>query len=143
MSDISLFGLGKPAKVLVEKVANAFGRHFDSSQTVRMAEAEARAYHILEINKAETDLEVADLRRRAAARLINEEMTNRTSRTSRKKQLIILTTTQLQKSLKMIGSGIALTKVRWCLMTVCKIGGLASSLEKLTIPAVSPGERST
>ena len=79
MSDISLFGLGKPAKVLVEKVANAFGRHFDSSQTVRMAEAEARAYHILEINKAETDLEGADLRRRAAARLINEEMTNQSN----------------------------------------------------------------
>ena len=41
-----------------------------------MAEAEARAYQILEVNKAETDIEIADLRRRAAARLINEEMTN-------------------------------------------------------------------
>ena len=41
-----------------------------------MAEAEARAYNILEVNRAETDFEVADLRRRAAARLVNEEMTN-------------------------------------------------------------------
>ena len=75
MTEISLLNLGAPAKILVEKIANAFGRHFDPRQTVRMADAEAKAHHILELNKAETDLEVADLRRRAAARIINEEMT--------------------------------------------------------------------
>lgn len=76
MPDISLFGLGKPAEKLIEKVANAFGRHFDPRQTVRMAEAEAKAWHILQIHGAETDIEVLEIRRRAAARLVNEELTN-------------------------------------------------------------------
>jgi len=76
MSDISLLNLGKPANTLIEKIANAFGRHFDPRQAVRMAEAEAKAYHLMELNRAETDFEVAELRRRAASRLVNEEMTN-------------------------------------------------------------------
>ena len=56
MTEISLLNLGAPAKILVEKIANAFGRHFDPRQTVRMADAEAKVHHILELNKAETDL---------------------------------------------------------------------------------------
>ena len=40
-----------------------------------MAEAEAKAHHILELNRAETEIAVAELQRRAAARIINEEMT--------------------------------------------------------------------
>lgn len=79
MPDISLFGLGKPANTFVEKVANAIGRHFDPSQTVRIAEAQAKAHHILEVNKAETNIEVAQLRERAATRIINEEMANQTN----------------------------------------------------------------
>ena len=47
MTEISLLNLGAPAKILVEKIANAFGRHFDPRQTVRMADAEAKAHHIL------------------------------------------------------------------------------------------------
>ena len=70
----SLGGLSNPATMLVEKVSNALGRHFDPRQTVRMAEAEAKAGRIRAISEAETDIEVAELRRRAAERFIYEEM---------------------------------------------------------------------
>ena len=78
MSDLSQSdagGLTTPVSILVEKIANAFGRHFDPQQTVRMAEAEAKAYQIVELGKADTDTRVAELRHRAAARFANEEMT--------------------------------------------------------------------
>ena len=69
-----LGGLTNPATMLIEKVSNALGRHFDPSQTVRMAEAEAKANRIRAISEAETDIEVAELRHRAAERFIYEEM---------------------------------------------------------------------
>ena len=75
----------KPATILFEKIANALGRHFDPSQTIRIAIAEAdaseirakgdaKAHRALELSKAETDIEVTALRQRAATRFINEEM---------------------------------------------------------------------
>ena len=70
----SLGGLSNPATMLIEKVSNALGRHFDPRQTVRMAEAEAKANRIRAISEAETDIEVAELRHRAAERFIYEEM---------------------------------------------------------------------
>lgn len=69
-----LGGLSNPATMLIEKVSNALGRHFDPSQTVRMAEAEAKANRIRAISEAETEIEVAGLRHRAAERFIYEEM---------------------------------------------------------------------
>ena len=67
--------LSKPADTLVTKISNAFGRHFDPRQKVRMAEAEAQADRILRVSAAKTDIEVDELRQRAAIRFANEEMT--------------------------------------------------------------------
>ena len=72
---VNLSGFSKPADTLVNKIANAFGRHFDPSQRIRMAEAEAQADRILRVSATETDVEVAELRQRAATRFANEEMT--------------------------------------------------------------------
>ena len=72
---VDLSGFSKPADTLVNKIANALGRHFDPSHRIRMAEAEARADRILRVSATETDVEVADLRQRAATRFANEEMT--------------------------------------------------------------------
>lgn len=72
---VDLSGFSKPADTLVNKIANAFGRHFDPSQRIRMAEAEAQADRILRVSATETDVEVAKLRQRAATRFANEEMT--------------------------------------------------------------------
>ena len=68
-------GLAEPANLLITKISNAFGRHFDPRQMIRMAEAEARSDRILRVSAAETDVEVAELRERAATRFANEEMT--------------------------------------------------------------------
>ena len=72
---IDTSGLAKPATMLIEKISNAFGRHFDPSQTVRIALAEGEANKIRALSEAETEIEVADLRARAADRILNEEMT--------------------------------------------------------------------
>ena len=70
-----VIGASGPAKLLIEKVSNAFGRHFDPSQEVRMAEARAKVDRIRRVAEAETDLEIAELRQRAADRSLSEEMT--------------------------------------------------------------------
>ena len=71
---VNLGELSRPATLLVEKVSNAIGRHFDPKQAIRMAEAEAMANRIRAIAETETNIEVAELRRRAAERFIVEEM---------------------------------------------------------------------
>ena len=76
MSELSGFGdFAKPATLLVEKISNAIGRHYDPRQTVRMAEAQAKASRILSVSQANTEIEIAELRRRAEFRAANEEMT--------------------------------------------------------------------
>ena len=72
---VNASGLVKPANTLVNKISNAVGRHFDPRQAVRMAEAEARADRIRRVGAAETDIEIAELKERAAYRFANEEMT--------------------------------------------------------------------
>ncbi len=72
---VNASGLSKPADTLVTKISNAFGRHFDPRQKVRMAEAEVQADRIRKVGSAEIDIEVAELRERAATRFANEEMT--------------------------------------------------------------------
>ena len=72
---VNASGLSKPADTLVTKIANAFGRHFDPRQAVRMAEAEVQADRIRRVGAANIDIEVAELKERAAARFANEEMT--------------------------------------------------------------------
>ena len=72
---ISASGLVEPANTLVNKISNAIGRHFNPRQEVRMAEAAARADHIRRVGSAEIDIEIAELKDRAAYRFANEEMT--------------------------------------------------------------------
>ena len=72
---INASGLSKPADTLVTKISNAIGRHFDPRQEIRMAEAEARADRIRRVGATETDIEIAELKERAAYRFANEEMT--------------------------------------------------------------------
>jgi hypothetical protein len=67
-------GLSNPASLLIEKVSNAIGRHFDPRQAIRMAEAEAKADRIRAESQAEAEIAVAELRQRAAERFIYEEM---------------------------------------------------------------------
>ena len=69
VSLINLRDLSKPATVLIEKVSDAIGWVFEPYQITRTAKAEAKA----EIIRAQSHIEVTDLHRRAAHRLIEEE----------------------------------------------------------------------
>ncbi len=72
MSSKSLIDLGdlsKPADTLVKKVSNAVGGLFSPYQVRRMAKAEAEA----EVIKAQSEIEVTELHRRAVHRWIEEE----------------------------------------------------------------------
>ncbi len=67
MSDNSLVNLGelsKPATVLIEKTSKAVGTLYEPVQIKRVAKAEAEATII----KAEYEIEITDLHRRAASR---------------------------------------------------------------------------
>jgi len=66
---IDLGELSKPATVLVEKIADAVGGIFQPYQIKRIARAEAEA----EIIRAQGQIEVSDLQRRAMRRFLAEE----------------------------------------------------------------------
>ena len=66
---IDLGNLTKPADTLVKKVSNAVGGLFAPRQVKRMAKAEAAA----ELIKAQSEIEITDLQRRAARRWFEEE----------------------------------------------------------------------
>ena len=61
--------LSKPATVLVEKISNAVGGIFKPYQIVRVAKAEAEAERI----RAESQIQVTALHRRALRRFLEEE----------------------------------------------------------------------
>lgn len=72
MPDNSLINLGdisKPATVLVEKISDAIGGLFKPYQIVRVAQAESEAERI----RAEGQIEISDLQRRAFHRFLQEE----------------------------------------------------------------------
>lgn len=72
MSDNPLTKLGdlsKPATTLIEKISEAVGGVFKPYQIVRVAKAEAEAERI----RAETQIQVTDLHRRAMHRFLEEE----------------------------------------------------------------------
>lgn len=72
MADDPLGNLGdltKPATVLVEKISDAVGGLFKPYQIVRVAKAEAEADRI----RAESQIQVTDLHRRAMHRFLEEE----------------------------------------------------------------------
>jgi Protein of unknown function (DUF2806) len=70
--DSSLINLGelsKPATVLVEKISEAVGGVFKPYQIVRVAKAEAQADRV----RAESQIEISDIQRRAFRRFLDEE----------------------------------------------------------------------
>lgn len=69
VSLINLGDLSRPATVLIDKISGAVGWVFEPYQITRVAKAEAKA----EIIGARSRIEVTDLHRRAAHRLIEEE----------------------------------------------------------------------
>ena len=66
---INLGDLSRPATVLIEKVSDALGGYFKPYQIKRVAKAEGEA----EIIKAQAQIEVTDLQRRALSRFVAEE----------------------------------------------------------------------
>ena len=72
MPDYSLIntrGLTKPATVLIEKISNAVGTLWEPKQIRRVAQAKADAAMIL----AKGEIEIDEVRRRAANRFVEEE----------------------------------------------------------------------
>lgn len=66
---INLGDLSKPATVLIEKISEAVGGVFKPYQITRVAKAEAEAERI----RAESQLQISDLQRRAFYRWLDEE----------------------------------------------------------------------
>ena len=66
---VNLGELSKPATVLIEKISDAVGGVFKPAQIVRVAKAEAQADRI----RAETQMEISGLQRRAFHRFLEEE----------------------------------------------------------------------
>jgi hypothetical protein len=66
---VNLGELSKPANTLIEKVSSAIGGVFEPWQIKRVAKAEAEAGLI----KAESEIEITDLHRRAMHRFVEEE----------------------------------------------------------------------
>jgi hypothetical protein len=71
LSPSSIGDLTKPATILIEKIASAVGGLFRPYQVIRIAKAEAEA----ELIKAESEIQVTDLHRRAMRRFVEEEAT--------------------------------------------------------------------
>lgn len=68
-SIVNLGDVTKPANTLIKKISDAVGGYFKPYQIKRIAKAEAEA----SIIKAQSDVEVADLHRRAITRFVAEE----------------------------------------------------------------------
>jgi len=68
-SIINLGDLSKPAMVLIEKISDAVGGLFKPFQIVRVARAEAEAERI----RADSQIQISDLQRRAFHRWLEEE----------------------------------------------------------------------
>ncbi|WP_415891297.1 DUF2806 domain-containing protein [Neptuniibacter sp. SY11_33] len=66
---VNLGEISKPANTLIEKVSSALGGVFEPWQIKRVAKAEAEASLI----KAESEIEITDLHRRAMHRFVEEE----------------------------------------------------------------------
>ena len=69
LSLVNLGTMSKPADTLIKKVSNAVGGIFEPYQITRVAKAEAKANLI----KAESEIQITDLHRRAMYRFVEEE----------------------------------------------------------------------
>ena len=72
---INLSGLTRPATVFVEKVSGAIGALWEPRQIRRVAQAKAD----VAITQAQTEIEVTEIQRRAAARFVEEETRRQTN----------------------------------------------------------------
>ena len=68
-SIVNLGRISKPAEILLRKISKAFGTVFEPYQLKRMAKAEVAA----SMTRAEGEIAVTDLQRRAMRRFVNEE----------------------------------------------------------------------
>ena len=68
-SIVNLGELSKPADTLIKKISNAVGGIFKPYQIERVAKAEAKA----DLIKAQTEIQITDLHRRAMCRFVEEE----------------------------------------------------------------------
>ncbi len=68
---VNLGELSKPANTLIKKVSSAVGGVFEPWQIKRVAKAEAEA----DLIKANSEIEITDLHRRAMSRFVEEEAT--------------------------------------------------------------------
>ncbi|HOD79755.1 MAG: DUF2806 domain-containing protein [Syntrophaceae bacterium] len=66
---INLGDISKPATILIEKISDAIGGYFRPYQIRRVAKAEAEA----DVIKAQAEIEITDLQRRALVRFVAEE----------------------------------------------------------------------
>src|SRR6266851_8860849 len=66
---INIGELSRPATMLVEKISDAVGGIFKPYQVVRVAKAEAQADRV----RAESQIEISDIQRRAFRRFLDEE----------------------------------------------------------------------
>jgi hypothetical protein len=64
--------LSKPATMLVEKISDAIGGIFKPYQIIRVVKAEAQADRVRAV-RAESQIEISDLQRRAFHRFLEEE----------------------------------------------------------------------
>ena len=69
ISLVNLGNLSKPADTLIKKVSGAVGGIFEPYQITRVAKAEAKA----DLIKAESEIQITDLHRRAMHRFVEEE----------------------------------------------------------------------
>ena len=69
LSLVNLGTMSKPADTLIKKVSGAVGAIFEPCQITRVAKAEAEA----DLIKAESEIQITDLRRRAMHRFVEEE----------------------------------------------------------------------
>ncbi len=74
-SIINVGDLSKPANTLIEKISSAVGGIFKPYQLVRVARAEAEAERI----RAQSQIEITDLHRRAMLRFLEEEAKKQTN----------------------------------------------------------------
>jgi hypothetical protein len=66
---VNLGDLSKPANTLIKKVSDAVGGIFEPYQITRVAKAEAK----VDLIKAESEIQITDLHRRAIRRFVEEE----------------------------------------------------------------------
>ncbi|MGT0150150.1 hypothetical protein ACT691_14130 [Vibrio metschnikovii] len=97
---VNLGEISKPANTLIEKVSSAIGGVFEPWQIKRITKAEAEANLI----KAESEIQITDMHRRAMHRFVEEEAKRQENmRKSLKNLFLFLKSNLILQKWKMIG----------------------------------------